>query len=68
MWQRIASIIRKEFIQLTRERRTLIVILAIPIIQMSLFGCALPGMNRLPSSSKYRIHSNGICLPWHPAR
>ncbi len=41
MWQRIASIIRKEFIQLTRERRTMAVVLAIPIIQMSLFGYAL---------------------------
>lgn len=41
MWQRIVSIILKEFIQLRRERRTLAMILVIPIIQMSLFGYAL---------------------------
>ncbi|MFA5317013.1 MAG: ABC transporter permease [Dehalococcoidales bacterium] len=41
MWQRIASIIVKEFIQLTRDRRTLAMVIIIPIIQMSLFGYAL---------------------------
>ncbi|MBI2979484.1 MAG: ABC transporter permease [Chloroflexi bacterium] len=41
MWQRIVSIIFKEFIQLRRERRTLGMIIAIPIIQMTLFGYAL---------------------------
>ncbi len=41
MWQRISSIIYKEFIQLRRDRRTLAMVIAIPIIQMSLFGYAL---------------------------
>jgi len=41
MWQRIISIIFKEFIQLRRDRRTLAMVVAIPIIQMSLFGYAL---------------------------
>jgi len=41
MWQRIISIILKEFIQLRRDRRTVAMIIVIPIIQMSLFGYAL---------------------------
>ena len=41
MWQRIISIILKEFIQLRRDRRTMAMIVVIPIIQMSLFGYAL---------------------------
>jgi len=41
MWQRIISIIVKEFIQLRRDRRTMAMIVVIPIIQMSLFGYAL---------------------------
>ncbi|MFH0769683.1 MAG: ABC transporter permease [Chloroflexota bacterium] len=41
MWQRIFSIIVKEFIQLRRDRRTLAMIVLIPIIEMSLFGYAL---------------------------
>ena len=41
MWQRIMSIIVKEFIQLSRERRTMAMIVVIPIVQMSLFGYAL---------------------------
>jgi ABC-2 type transport system permease protein len=35
---RLASIIRKEFIQITRDRRTLVIILIIPIIQLFLLG------------------------------
>ena len=41
MWQRIISIIIKEFIQLSRDRRTMAMIVAIPIIQMSIFGYAV---------------------------
>lgn len=41
MWQRIISIILKEFIQLRRDRRTMAMIVVIPIIQMSIFGYAL---------------------------
>ncbi|MBA4380728.1 MAG: ABC transporter permease, partial [Anaerolinea sp.] len=35
---RLASIIRKEFIQITRDKRTLIIILVIPILQLFLLG------------------------------
>ncbi|MFH1383059.1 MAG: ABC transporter permease [Chloroflexota bacterium] len=41
MWQRIFSIVLKEFIQLRRDRRTVAMIIGIPIIQMTLFGYAL---------------------------
>lgn len=41
MWQRIISIIVKEFIQLRRDRRTMAMIVIIPIIEMALFGYAL---------------------------
>lgn len=35
---RLASIIRKEFIQITRDKRTLVIIIIIPIIQLFLLG------------------------------
>lgn len=35
---RLASIIRKEFIQITRDKRTLVIILIIPIMQLFLLG------------------------------
>jgi len=38
MNSRLASIIRKEFIQIVRDRRTLVIILVIPIIQLFLLG------------------------------
>ena len=38
MNSRLMSIIRKEFIQITRDRRTLVIILVIPIIQLFLLG------------------------------
>ncbi len=38
MRSRLFSIIRKEFIQITRDRRTLIIILFIPIMQLFLLG------------------------------
>ncbi len=38
MNSRLISIIRKEFIQITRDRRTLIIILIIPIMQLFLLG------------------------------
>jgi len=41
VWQRIVSIIIKELIQLKRDRRTLAMVIGIPIIQMSIFGYAL---------------------------
>ena len=41
MWQRITSIIIKEFIQLSRDRRSMAMVIVIPIIQMCIFGYAL---------------------------
>jgi ABC-2 type transport system permease protein len=38
MNSRLASILRKEFIQITRDRRTLVMILVIPIMQLFLLG------------------------------
>ena len=38
MFLRLASIIRKEFIQITRDKRTLVIILIIPIMQLFLMG------------------------------
>jgi ABC-2 type transport system permease protein len=38
MNSRLASILRKEFIQITRDRRTLVIILIIPIMQLFLLG------------------------------
>jgi ABC-2 type transport system permease protein len=41
MWQRIWSVIQKEFIQTFRDRRTLLIQLSIPLIQLVLFGYAI---------------------------
>ena len=38
MFHRLTSIIRKEFIQIWRDPRTLIIILIIPIVQLFLLG------------------------------
>ena len=40
MLKRIASIIRKEFIQIRRDKRTLVMMVAIPLIWIVLFGYA----------------------------
>ena len=40
MFKRIASLIRKEFIQIGRDRRTLVMMVAIPLIWIVLFGYA----------------------------
>jgi hypothetical protein len=36
---RLRSLIRKEFIQIGRDKRTLILVLIIPIMQLFLLGC-----------------------------
>jgi len=41
MWRRIVSIIIKEFIQLSRDRRSLAMVIMLPLIQMSIFGYAV---------------------------
>ena len=41
MWQRIGAVIQKEFVQTLRDWRTLVIQLAIPILQLFLFGYAI---------------------------
>jgi ABC-2 type transport system permease protein len=41
MWRRIGSIVRKEFIQIGRDPRTLALVLVMPIMQLLLFGYAI---------------------------
>ncbi|MBT9589231.1 ABC transporter permease [bacterium] len=41
MWARIMAMIRKEFIQMRRDRGTIVIALMIPIIQLTLFGYAI---------------------------
>lgn len=41
MWRRILAMISKEFIQMRRDRGTIVIALMIPIIQLTLFGYAI---------------------------
>ncbi|MFC2040875.1 ABC transporter permease [Chloroflexota bacterium] len=41
MWQRITSIVIKEFIQLSRDRRSMAMVLFLPLFQMCIFGYAV---------------------------
>ena len=41
MWSRILAILRKEFIQIRRDQRTLMVVLLMPALQLILFGYAI---------------------------
>ena len=41
MWQRLRAIIRKEFTQTLRDRRTLAIVLLLPVILLFLFGYAV---------------------------
>lgn len=41
MWKRIWAVMQKEFIQTFRDRRTLLIQLSIPLIQLVLFGYAI---------------------------
>src|SRR5712692_5419203 len=40
-WTRLATLIRKEFVELRRDPNTLRIILALPVVQLLLFGYAL---------------------------
>ena len=42
-WRRIWSILRKEFVQLKRDKLTLAMLVAIPIMQLVMFGYAING-------------------------
>ncbi|MCX8126399.1 MAG: ABC transporter permease [Dehalococcoidia bacterium] len=41
MLKRIGSVILKEFIQLVRDRRTLVILMLVPVMQLFIFGYAL---------------------------
>ncbi len=41
MWKRIWAVLQKEFIHTLRDRRTLALILLIPMLQLVLFGYAV---------------------------
>lgn len=41
MWRRVWAVIQKEFIQTLRDRRTLLIELSLPLIQLFLFGYAI---------------------------
>lgn len=41
MWQRLRAVIRKEFTQMLRDRRTLTIVLALPVVLLFLFGYAV---------------------------
>lgn len=42
-WRRVWSVLRKEFVQLKRDRLTMAMLVAIPLIQLILFGYAING-------------------------
>jgi ABC-2 type transport system permease protein len=39
-WQRLGSMVRKEFIEIRRDRRTLALIIAVPVLLLVIFGYA----------------------------
>jgi ABC-2 type transport system permease protein len=41
MWRRIWTVVQKEFVQTLRDRRTLAVYVALPVVQLFLFGYAI---------------------------
>jgi ABC-2 type transport system permease protein len=41
VWSRISAVVRKEFIQIRRDRRTLAIVLVMPVMQLLLFGYAI---------------------------
>jgi ABC-2 type transport system permease protein len=40
-WGRIVAVLRKEFVQLRRDRLTFAMLIGVPIMQLLLFGCAI---------------------------
>ena len=50
-WGRIVAVLRKEFVQLRRDRLTFAMMLGVPIMQLVLFGYAINGDPRgLPTA------------------
>jgi ABC-2 type transport system permease protein len=50
-WQRIVAVLRKEFVQLRRDRLTFAMLIGVPIMQLTLFGYAINGDPRhLPTA------------------
>ena len=42
-WRRIWAVLRKEFVQIKRDRLTLAMLVAIPMLQLVMFGYAING-------------------------
>ena len=56
-WNRVLAVLTKEFIQLTRDRRTYAMILVMPIVQLLLFGYAINNDPRdLPTAVLVQDH------------
>ena len=47
MWNRIRALVWKEFLQLRRDRLTLVMLLFIPLIQITIYGFAHPRPGRV---------------------
>lgn len=57
-WRRVWSVLRKEFVQLRRDRLTLAMLIGIPLIQLVLFGYAINGdPKHLPTALAAADHS-----------
>ena len=57
-WQRILAVLRKEFIQLRRDRLTFAMLIGVPLMQLVLFGYAINGdPHQLPTAVV--AHDNG---------
>jgi ABC-2 type transport system permease protein len=50
MWQRLLALVRKELIQIRRDRRTLVIVLSLPVVLLFLFGYAVEiQVNHIPT-------------------
>jgi ABC-2 type transport system permease protein len=57
-WHRFRAIVRKEFIQMRRDRLTFAMMVGIPIVQLIIFGAAInPDPKRLPTAVVSADHS-----------
>ena len=57
-WRRCGAILRKEFVQMSRDKLTLAMIIAIPLLQLLLFGYAINTNPRhLPTAIVMGDHS-----------
>jgi ABC-2 type transport system permease protein len=57
MWQRIKALVWKEFLQLRRDRLTVVMILFIPLLQISIYGFLDNDVKHLPTAVYDESHS-----------